>query len=114
MEKKISLIIPAYNEAKQIGRVLKTVKNHPLIGEVIVVNDGSTDETSKEVKKYRFVKLIDLEKNSGKAYAVKKGVSKAKNDIIMLLDADLINLKKENITQLGLPVIEGIADITLS
>jgi len=44
--KIISCIIPAYNEADNIGKVLEVVEGHPLIKEVVVVNDGSTDNTS--------------------------------------------------------------------
>lgn len=111
---KVSVIIAAYNEGPRIGRVLKVLKGHPLVGEVIVVNDGSSDNTANSVKKFKFAKLLNLKKNSGKAFAVKKGAETAKGQYVMMLDADLLNLKAENITALAKPIVEGNADMTLS
>ena len=110
---KISLVIPTYNEEERISNVLKVVEGHPMLSEIIAVNDGSTDNTAREIRKFKKIRLIQLVKNSGKAYAVKKGVENAKHGIIMLLDADLINLRKRNITELATPVLKGKADMTL-
>lgn len=113
MNKKISVIIAAYNEEERIGKVLKIVENHPLIDEVIVVNDGSKDDTSKIVQEFN-VKLIENEKNMGKTLSVKVGIERAKNDIIMLLDADLKGLTTGAVEKLAKPVIDGEVDWTIS
>lgn len=113
MNKKISVIIAAYNEEPRIAKVLKEVEHHPLIDEVIVVNDGSQDKTSEIVRKFD-VKLIENEKNIGKTLSVKKGIEAAKNDLIMLLDADLRGLDSESIENLAQPVLDGQVDWTLS
>lgn len=113
MSKQISVIIAAYNEESRIAKVLKEVEHHPLINEVIVVNDGSQDKTSDVVRKFD-VKLIENEKNLGKTLSVKKGIAAAKNDLIMLLDADLKGLNAESITKLAKPVLDGQVDWTLS
>ncbi|MCX6728728.1 MAG: glycosyltransferase family 2 protein [Candidatus Saccharibacteria bacterium] len=113
MNKKISVVIAALNEAPRIAEVLKVVTKSPLISEVIVVNDGSTDNTSGVVKKFDVI-LIENQKNIGKTLSVKKGIEKSRNDIIMLLDADLRGLTQESIDNLAEPVMDGRVDWTLS
>lgn len=113
MKKTISVVIAAYNEEPRIAAVLKVVENHPLIDEVIVVNDGSVDRTSDVIKRYD-VKLIENAKNMGKTLSVKRGIEAAKNDLIMLLDADLIGLDSDAITKLAKPVLDNKVDWTLS
>ncbi len=86
----LSVIIPAYNEEKNISNVLRSIfktdypKNKM---EVIVVNDGSTDKTAEVVKSFP-VKLISYKENKGKVYALNKGIGLVKNDIIITTDAD--------------------------
>lgn len=113
MNNKISVVIAAYNEEPRIANVLKVVERHPLINEVIVVDDGSNDNTSDVVKKYD-VTLIKNQHNLGKTLSVKKGIEAAKNDLIMMLDADLIGLDGGAINELAKPVLDGDVDWTLS
>lgn len=114
MTKKISCIIAAYNEAPRIGSVLRAVVGHPLVDEIIVVDDGSTDGTADVAHGFKEVQTIILKKNGGKSKAFMNGFMKAKNDLIMMIDADLDDLQPENITQLIQPVIEERADMTIS
>lgn len=111
--KKISVVIAAYNEEPRIANVLKVVEHHPLIDEVIVVNDGSKDGTSDVVKKFD-VRLIENEQNMGKTMTVKRGIEAAKNDLIMMLDADLVGLDSDAIVKLAKPVLNSQVDWTLS
>lgn len=113
MNKQISVVIAAYNEEPRIAEVLKIVENHPLIDEVIVINDGSKDNTSQVVKKFNVI-LIENEKNMGKTLSVKRGIEAAKNDLIMLLDADLVGLDSDAVTKLARPVLDNKVDWTLS
>jgi len=114
--KKISCIIPIYNEAERVGAVLDVAQNHHLISEVILIDDGSTDGTKEIIgqKLRENVKLISLEKNMGKSFAVAAGIEKSTNDIIFLLDGDLIGLTEKNISSIIKPVVSGEADISMS
>lgn len=111
---KVSCIIPAYNEESRIGTVLRAVYDHPLIDEIIVVDDGSKDRTEDVVKKFKGVQLIVHEKNKGKSQAVVGGIIQSKGDIIFLLDADLIGLTPKDISDLVEPVLSQKADISIS
>lgn len=114
--KKISCIIPAYNEGKNIKNILNIVS--PLVWdmlfEVIVINDCSTDNTKKIIEEFSKVIFIDNEENLGKTASVEKWLKKANWEYIFLLDADLINLTKEDIIELINPILENKADVTFS
>jgi len=89
---KLSAIIPAYNEAKRLGLHLESIinffkKNYP-DSELIVVDDGSTDETATIVRRYG-VQLISYSPNRGKGYAIRAGVAKSRGDLVLFMDADL-------------------------
>ncbi|MFH0876549.1 MAG: glycosyltransferase family 2 protein [archaeon] len=85
---KISCIIPAYNEENSIAKVLQAVKKVRTIDEIIVVDDGSKDNTSK-IAKGLGVKIIKHKKNRGKGAAIKTGIMSSVGDILLFLDADL-------------------------
>lgn len=92
----VSIVIPAYNEEKRIEETLKTIisylKRKNFTSEVIIVNDGSNDSTAKIVERYtkkqQNWKLINLQKNKGKGFAVKTGVLAAVGKFILFSDAD--------------------------
>jgi glycosyltransferase involved in cell wall biosynthesis len=111
---KISCIVPAYNEAGRIAHVIQSIRGHDLIDEIIVVNDGSTDDTQQVLEHETGITLIRHPVNQGKTAAVVTGLQTARNDLVIMLDADLIGLEHKNITALAMPVIEGRADMTLS
>jgi hypothetical protein len=110
----VSCVIPVYNEAERIGGVLAAVVGHPLVGEVIVVDDASTDETLAIVKATQGVRWIGLSQNGGKSRALQAGVREATGPLLLLIDGDLVGLSRGHITALILPVLEGRADISLS
>jgi glycosyltransferase involved in cell wall biosynthesis len=85
---KTVAILPAFNEARRIGKVIQEARKH--VSSVLVVDDGSSDNTS-EVAKKNGARVIRLENNSGVGYASRIGLNQAikeKFDIIIFLDAD--------------------------
>ena len=91
METEITVIIPAYNEERGIGEVIDKTKdameNTRTNYEIIVVDDGSTDETAAIVKE-KSVKLIQHPYNKGYGAALKTGVKNAKGNVVLFIDAD--------------------------
>jgi len=93
----LSVIIPAYNEAPRIERTLEQLAGYLRAKvsefEIVVVDDGSTDDTSRKVtlaaQKEPRVRLVSLPANRGKGFAVRQGVVAAKGDVICFTDADL-------------------------
>jgi glycosyltransferase involved in cell wall biosynthesis len=110
---KISAIVPAYNEAKNIIKVLNPLKEVPAIKEIIVVSDGSTDKTVSLVRNFGDAKLIALPQNIGKTKAATRGVVEAKHPTILICDADLINLNKHHILELINNYCEGFDMVIL-
>lgn len=87
---KLSVIIPAYNEANTITQVLKSLAKVPLVHEVVVIDDGSTDDTVKQVKHFKgLVVLVQHESNQGKGKAIQSGLAKVSGDYVLIQDADL-------------------------
>lgn len=113
--KRLSIIIPAYNESKTIGAILKKIKNVPLRGiekEVIVVDDASTDGTKEILKKNKdkSIKVLYHNKNSGKGAAIRTGLKYATGDIILIQDADL-EYDPKDYQKLIKPILKRKADV---
>lgn len=104
---KITALIPAYNEARNILKVLIPLKQVPAIQEIIVISDGSTDDTVELVRKSGGAKVIALPKNLGKTQALARGVSETAHATLLLCDADLINLTSQHFSDLIDKYCEG-------
>ena len=106
---RITVIIPAYNEARRIGNVLSKIPD--FVDEVIVVDDGSTDGTAEVAEGYG-VRVIRLEQNCGKGCAMRAGVRSARGDVIVFMDADGQH-RPEEIIKLVEPIVNGEADFVI-
>jgi glycosyltransferase involved in cell wall biosynthesis len=109
----LSVIIPVYNEVKNIEEILKRVQTTKLATEIVLVDDGSQDGTRDLLKKLdgkKNVRVILQEKNQGKGSAVVTGMKAAKGDVMLIQDADL-EYDPRDYPALLQPIEEGLADV---
>ena len=108
-----SVIIPCYNEADNIEEAIRRIPKMGKETEIIVVSDGSKDNTADVVrgmkKDYPNLKLIDYSPNRGKGYAVKTGFDAATQEVIMVFDADM-SVPPEELPRFFEPLNKGICD----
>lgn len=105
-----SVVIPAFNEGRTIGAVIEPLRHHPLVGEILVVSDGSSDDTVQRAADAG-AHVIELQANCGKASALAAGVRAARSDVLLFIDADVTGLQPEIVTRMLRPVIEGECDM---
>jgi polyisoprenyl-phosphate glycosyltransferase len=114
---RVTAVVPAYNEAGRIGAVVKVLCKVKRLSEIVVVDDGSQDDTASEAfdaaaGDYRLV-VLQPQKNLGKGGAVFIGWQHTRSPFLVMLDADLIHLKPEHVDALMDPVLTNQADMSL-
>jgi glycosyltransferase involved in cell wall biosynthesis len=111
--KKLSVVIPVFNEKNTIRTIISRVESSPLSleKEIILIDDGSGDGTREILKDFSGKhQVIFHEKNKGKGASLRTGFSAATGDIVIIQDADLEYDPKEYPLLLG-PILEGRADV---
>ena len=111
----VSVIIPAYNEAGTLEEVLQRVLEQPLRVELLVVDDGSGDETPALLERLeregvRGLRVLRHEVNKGKSAAVRTGIQASTGSIVAIQDADL-EYDPQDLPRLLAPIVEGHADV---
>lgn len=109
---KIAAIVPAFNEEKNVGKVLGILLKVKEIDEVILVDDGSFDNTAT-VGTNLGARVIRLQQNIGKGGAMKKGFETTTAPIVAFFDADLIGLSVDHVAVLLEPVLQGKATMAI-
>ena len=120
MIKKLSIIVPAYNEEKTIHLILDKIINVELINgikkEIIIINDCSTDDTESAIKNYinknpsYEIIYFKHEKNKGKGAALHTGTNIASGEYLVIQDADL-EYDPQEFNDLLKPIVNGFADV---
>ena len=110
-QERIAAIVPAYNEGPRIASVLKALVDLPLLDQIIVVDDGSTDDTFQVASKFKKVMVLRNHKNRGKAYSMERGVKATDASIIFFCDADLKGLTPAIVEQIIKPVLNREYDM---
>lgn len=105
---KVAAIVPALNEEKTVGNVLKVLLKSKELDEVILVDGGSEDRTP-EIGEEVGVRVVRAGNLGGKGEVMKKGVESTEAEIIVFFDADLINLSLEHVSLLVNPIFKGEA-----
>lgn len=108
----VTAIVPAYNEEERIGAVLDCLHKTALIDHIIVIDDGSSDQTGK-IARSKLVTYFRLTKNSGKSEAIKYGLHHVSTDYVFMCDADLQQLTPDICTNIITPVLKRNVDMSI-
>jgi glycosyltransferase involved in cell wall biosynthesis len=116
MSRSVTSIVCAFNEEETLPGVVRTLIDATEVNELVVINDGSTDGTSTTLKEFANnpkVRIIEFPHNRGKGFAMAEGIDNAQGEILLFVDADLLNFELHYISQLLNPLMNGEADMVI-
>ena len=114
--KKVTILVPVYNEERTIKEVLEKAKQallpHGLEKEIIVIDDGSRDSSRKKLSEISGIQILSHDRNQGKGAAIKTGLRHATGDIILIQDADL-EYNSEDYPVVLQPILSGFVEFVM-
>ena len=112
MSRCLSVVIPCYNEAAHLEVCVERVLREPIVAEVVLVDDGSTDGTRDAIERIvdPRVRVFHHDDNHGKGAALRTGFSKAVGEVVIVQDADL-EQDPSDFGRLAEPILDGTADV---
>jgi len=109
---RVVVLMPAFNEADMIGDTVKASFDMPGVDEIVVIDDGSEDNTA-EVAREAGAKVVQMEENSGKGAALNRGIAETDGEIYLMIDADLGKTASETYRLLE-PILADQADMSIA
>ncbi|MBW8875996.1 MAG: glycosyltransferase family 2 protein [Acidobacteria bacterium] len=109
---RVAAIVPAFNEEATLTEVLSVLKATPVVDEILVVSDGSTDRTV-EIARALGLRTIHLRENQGKGRAMAIGVAHTDAPILLFVDGDIMNLTVDLLERLVEPVLSNCSDMNV-
>jgi glycosyltransferase involved in cell wall biosynthesis len=113
VNKKVAVVIAAYNEEQRIGNVLRAVTRAIYPEEIIVVSDASSDRTAIVARGFDGVTVLELPFNTGKGGAMAAGAKATDADIIAFVDADLTGLRPDHVDLIIRPLLDDRCDMCI-
>jgi glycosyltransferase involved in cell wall biosynthesis len=113
MHNTLSVVIPCFNEEQTIAEVVSTVLKQPTVGQVIIIDDNSSDSSLIEILKFsnnRKVEILKNKINMGKGYSVSRGLQLIRCKYVIIQDADL-EYDPSEYKKILKPMVDGLADV---
>jgi glycosyltransferase involved in cell wall biosynthesis len=114
--KKVTILVPVYNEERTIREVLDKIKRaplpHGLEREIVVIDDGSCDGSREKLSGISGIRILSHERNQGKGAAIKTGLRHATGDVILIQDADL-EYSPEDYPMILQPLLSGFVEFVM-